>query len=136
MIYQCALPCKDVNVLTSHIWIVMKGQYSWNSYWAMMMINIQGLEPITYNYLWWLIKTLKTFQKGLYLSTEWTRVRSVPSHIGKVVSLTYSWDWRIQCIYHKRVPTTSPSSLTMLPTYEYKLVNSHGFCVHVLVLPW
>ena len=98
---MCLIMKWCVNVLTTLIWIVMKRLYSCNSYWAMMMIFIQGLDHITYIKLCWLIKTLKTFQKGLKLSTELTRVRSVPSHIGKVGSLMYSWDWRLQCMYQR-----------------------------------
>ena len=69
MIVQCALSwCDDVNVLASPIWIVMKGQYSCNYYWALIMMNIQGLDPMTHNKWWWLIKTLKTFKKVLRLA--------------------------------------------------------------------
>ena len=70
-----------------------------------------GIDLMTYINLWWLIKALKTFKKGLYLSTEWTRVRSVPSHIEKVWVLIYSWYWRLSCMF----PTISPSSWTMFP---------------------
>ena len=70
MIYQCALSWyENVNVLTSPIWIVMKGKYSCNSYWAMMMMMIiQGIDPMTYITKWISIKTLKSFQKGLSLA--------------------------------------------------------------------
>ena len=55
-----------VNVLTSLLLIVMKGLYSCNSYWSMMMMMfIQGLDPMTYIKLWWLVKT---FQNGLSLA--------------------------------------------------------------------
>ena len=65
---MCLIMKWYVNVLTSLIWIEIKGLYSYNYYWAMIMvIFIQGLDPMTYIKWWWLIKTLKTFQKGLSL---------------------------------------------------------------------
>ena len=54
--YQCAL-----------LWI--KEMYSYNYYLDMMMINIWGLDPMTYNKLWLLIKTSKDISiKGHNLS--------------------------------------------------------------------
>ena len=72
-IAMCLIMKLNVNVLTSPMWVVMKGIYSWNSYWDMIMINIQGLDCITYNKLCWSIKALKTFQKGL-LSKHWVNL--------------------------------------------------------------
>ncbi len=65
MIYQCALSWyEDVNMLTSPIWIIMKG------FILMKFVMryddddlIQGLDPMTYNKLWWLLMKLNTFQK-------------------------------------------------------------------------
>ena len=73
MIYHCVLSWyENVNVLTSPIWIVMKGQNSCNSYWAMIIMNIQGLDPMTYKKLWWDIKDISKRDSSLAPSElEW-----------------------------------------------------------------
>lgn len=67
--------------------IVMKVKYSFNSYCDMIMI----LRDIPYDLYLSMMNNndLNTFLKGLLHSIECTRVRSVPSHIGKVGSLMY-----------------------------------------------
>ena len=64
--YQCALICYEMLMCYPHLY-----ELWWKDYThailieLLMMMIIQGIDPITYINLWWLIKVLKTFQKGL-----------------------------------------------------------------------
>lgn len=60
--YDVIYKCSKVTYMNCN-----KGLWSCNSYWA-MMIFIEGLDPMRYTKLLWLIKTLRTFENSSILA--------------------------------------------------------------------
>ena len=124
---MCLIINKNENVLTSLIWIVMKGLYSFNSYWVMMQMVIQGIDPMTYNKLWWLIKKLKIFERGTYLRTEWTRQWEVLTlHRGRFTLWFHMRCW---------IPYEGYSSYRF-PWYEAPIAKWHVEILYLYLSSW
>ena len=100
----------DVNVLISHMRVVLKGS-SHSIPIEMITMTIQGFilvwPKLSYDC------ERKTFQKGLKLSTEWTSSEDCPFPSRDGRSLLHWWDRDYNAKGIKRVSNISPKSWTM-----------------------